>query len=247
MTQYKYGLIDPEEHLDGIKLLNEYVLEGSVLPTPDLTVGYQADVTSWPMALNDQLGDCTIAGIEHVLEVHAAEVKQTFPYPGDDATRTTYTGLTGGPDTGLLLSTVINAGSTTGLFGHKVVGAAQIVADNVVSLKQSIDFWGAAYAGVNCPDSAQQQFNPDGTGIWRVVPDATVEGGHCIIFVGYDQQYLYAVTWGGIVRVEWHWWSVYGTQAFALITDFFVDVGHGPTNSLDLAAMQSDLQALAAP
>ena len=240
MTQFKYGLIDPREELAGIARLSDRVT--APLPAPAPTVSYEKLVAEWPMALNDQLGDCTIAGFEHVLEVHAAEVSATFAYPGDPSTKSTYFGLTGGPDSGLLLSTVISAASTVGLFGHKVIGAASVQPTDTTSLKQTIDFWGAAYVGVQCPQSAQQQFSSGQP--FTVVPGSPIEGGHCIIFVGYDFDYLYAVTWGGVVQVAWSWWALYGSQAFALITDFFTAAGHGPTSQLDLPALTADLAVL---
>lgn len=239
MTQFKYGLIDPAEQVAGVHLLTDRVT--APLPAPAPVVSYEKLVAEWPVALNDKLGDCTIAGIEHVLEVHAAEVGSTFAYPGDPAVQSTYFGLSGGVDSGLLLSDVIKAGSTTGLFGHKILGAAQILPHDTTSLKQTVDFWGAAYVGVRCPASAQQQFSSGQP--FTVVPGSPIEGGHCIIFVGYDQSYLYAVTWGGVVPVAWGWWALYGTQAFALVTDFFT-AGHAPTALLDDAALTADLAVL---
>jgi hypothetical protein len=241
----KLGLNNPYEILRGVGSTSAYGFAS--LPAPAGAVGYQRLVPSggWPVALNNQLGDCTIAGVDHLFQAHAAEVKVWYPYPGDPVVRSTYFGLTGGLDAGLQLTDVIRQGATDGLFGHKIVGAAAIHAQDVTALKQTIDFWGAAYAAVTLPRSAQQQFHGDGS-VWSPVPGSPIEGGHCITHVGYDNQFVYTVTWGAVVALTWEWWATYGIQAFALVTDFFVQAGHGPTNQLDLRLMESDLKVLAA-
>lgn len=237
----KLGLTDPYELVRGIGSLEAY--QTVALPAPSATVSWQDKVQEWPVALNNALGDCTIAGWVHALEVQAAEVGETCAYPGDPAVEKTYYGLTGGPDSGLLLSTVIGAASTRGLFGHRLNGAAMIHPHNVTALKQTIDFWGCAYVGVTLPQSAEQQFADQQP--WTVDQFSSIAGGHCILHVGYDADYIYSVTWGSVVRIAWSWWRAYGTQAFALVPDYFTAANHGPTASLNLAAMKSDLAVLA--
>ena len=104
----------------------------------------------------------------------------------------------------------------------------------------AISAYGGCYVGVQLPDSAQQQF-ADGQP-WTVVDGAQIEGGHCVLFVGYDAQWLYAVTWGGIVKVSYRWWHQYGDEAWAVIPQAFVEKSKGPT--LDIASLRADLDAL---
>lgn len=239
----KLGLTDPYEIVRGVGSPKHYGF--GLLPAPRASVDYQALVPAggWPMALNDTYGDCVIAGLDHLFQAHAAEVSEPYPYPGDDAIKKTYFGLTGGSDSGLQLTTALQAGASQ-LWNHKIVGAAAIHPHDATALKQTIDFWGSAYSAVALPASAQEQFRGDGS-TWTVVPGSQIVGGHCICHVGYDAQFIYTVTWGAIVALTWNWWATYGTQAFALVTDFFVKADHGPTNQLNLSLMERDLKFLA--
>jgi hypothetical protein len=68
-------------------------------------------------------------------------------------------------------------------------------------------------------------------------------GGHCIVIVGYDPHYLYAVTWGGIAPLTYGWFQAYCDESWAIITQEVAEAGDGPSG-LNLAALQKDLDAL---
>ena len=210
------------------------------MPPPPVSVDYQdrVDVALINMACNDRLGCCTISGIDHAWLWQATLAGLGYPYPGDPAIQSTYFGLTGGPDSGLQLSDVVNAASTTGLFGHKLLGAGAIHAMDVETLKQTIDTFGVAYCAGVLPAIAEQQFSNGDP--WTLEPGNNPgTGGHCFDFVGYDLNWLYAVTWGAIQKVSYHWWRYYGTMAYALISDFYQQAGKGPV--ANYTAMQNDL------
>jgi hypothetical protein len=233
------GLLEPFEALSKVAPIKSYL---EALVAPPETVDYYTRITSWPMALNNQYGDCTIAGIIHILQIQAMLCGFTFAYPGDAETKITYFGLTGGQDTGLPLSAVVNDGSTNGLFSHKIVGAGSINPHDITTLKQTIDIYGVAYTAGALPSNAEQQFEAGEP--WELVPGGSpIEGGHCFPLVGYDDDFLYASTWAAIQPVTYGWWHQYGTQAYALIFDYFKIAGKGPV--ADYNQMQQDLQALA--
>jgi hypothetical protein len=70
-------------------------------------------------------------------------------------------------------------------------------------------------------------------------------GGHCVPIVGYDEQYLYAVTWGGVQAITYPAWHQIATEAWAVITGEFV-ARNGDGRGVSLAALRADLDRLAA-
>ena len=203
----------------------------------------------WPMALNNELGDCTIAGEVHVDQAGAIIVGEPWSYPGDDAVKGTYFGLTGGADSGLLLANVLRPWNSPGGFGIKNGGYASVNPKNTTLVKQSIWIFGNAYIGVNLPMPAQQQFNPDGSGVWELTgtsADYQIEGGHCVVPVGYTAEGVIAVTWGSTVLITWEWWATYVTQAYAVVPPAFVEKG-GDARGFDIAAIEQFVKNLTPP
>ena len=206
------------------------------LPEPPASVDYYSGL-SLPIDGNDTYGDCVAAGMAHCVAVWDAEVGENLHVPDQNEVVETYFTLSGGIDSGLNESVVLNTWTKNELMGHTIAAYAPVNVNSVESLHQAIAFWGAAMFGIQCPDSAQQQF---AQGVpWTVVPGAQVEGGHCIVGVGYDAEYVYCATWGSVVKVSWGFLNKYLDEAWAVIPDAFVDAGKGPL--LDLATLKADI------
>jgi hypothetical protein len=192
---------------------------------------------------NDQWGDCTIAGADHVIMADSAVCKQPYAAPSLTAVEHEYFGLTGGPDSGLVMSKVLSSWRAAGMFENKLAAYAPVHATNTTALQQCIDWFGTAYCGVNLPQPAEGQFNQNGTGVWDLTgtsADKQIEGGHCIVLVGYDAEHIYAVTWGAIVGITYQWWAQYADEAWATITQEFVKSG-GDARGISLTTLQADL------
>ena len=114
-------------------------------------------------------------------------------------------------------------------------------------MKQVIAYLGNAYLGIQCPVSAQQQYAQQSqTGQlvpWTVVNGSTINGGHCIVAVGYTAEGLLCVTWGTIVLVTWAFLTKYCDEAWALLTNEIVEHG-ADTFGLQTAKLAADLDAL---
>lgn len=190
---------------------------------------------------NDQLGCCTISGVGHAITAWNAEVHESDAIPTDEQIRSTYFGFTGGADTGCVEADVLQTWQRSGLFGHKIAGYAPVDSRNLTLVHQAIAFYGAAYLGVALPESAQEQFHGDGS-VWSVVPGSPIEGGHCIVAVGYNQNAIWCRTWGATVAVTYPWFAKYATETWAIIAPEFVEAGKGPI--LDLVSLRRDLDAL---
>ena len=217
------------------------------LPDPPVACDWTKGISSWGMMLNDSLGCCTISGAVHLDQVGAAIVDEPWTYPGDEKVRNVYFGLTGGADTGLQLPQVLDPWHRTGLFGNDANGGfAAVHPKNNTMVKQTIWIFGAAYIAVSLPQTAQEQFRPDGSGVWELThtsADYDIEGGHCVTPNGYSAEGVRAYTWGSTVLITWEWWHTYVSQCYAVVPRGFVEKG-GDGRGFNIAAIERDLGAI---
>ena len=160
---------------------------------------------------NDTLGDCTIAGADHVIATENALLGTKTFVLRSTVLEAQYKVLSP-KDQGCVMATVLQNWRSKGLFEmptgtNKISQYAPFDQRNKNEFLQVIAFTGNAYLGIACPESAQQQFAKQaqtGTLVpWTVVKGSPIAGGHCIVAVGYTAQGLYCVTWGGVVLVTW--------------------------------------------
>ena len=205
-------------------------------PPPSVTV---PTVQAWGMMGNDTLGDCTIAGVGHLILAANAETGAVDIVPSNDDIKKQYFAITGGQDSGAVELDVLRAWYTQGLFGdNKIAAFAPVRTSNILDVHSAVDLFGSCYIGVALPDSAQRQF-ADGKP-WTITPQDQIAGGHCVLIVGYDQQYLYAVTWGQVQAISYVWAARYIDESWAVISQEFVE-----THSvLDIDALRKDISLL---
>lgn len=231
-SPYKLGKL-PATRLAGVGDLAAYTT--SKLPAPPGSVAVPN--ANYPMDGNDQYGDCTIAGVAHLIAAWDLEVNQPDPIPDAQAVVATYEQLTGGPDTGLNENFVLSHWRQDGLFGNTIDAYAPLDQKDIVALHQAIAFYGAAYLGIACPQSAQEQFENNQP--WIYVPGSPIEGGHCIVALGYTQTALLCATWGGVAEVTYPFLAHYLDEAWAVISEEFVQAKGSPT--IDLENLIADL------
>lgn len=198
------------------------------------------DGTPYDMLGNDEVGDCTLAGVVHLRQAVAAAHGETETLPSAAAVVAQYFRMTGGQDAGLPEADVLQTWQAAGLFGNKIDGYAPLDHRNPDELRSVIYAFGAAYLGVVIPATAQQQFAAgepwDLTGTSE---DRQIMGGHCVPAIGYDPDHLYVVTWGKTQQVTWRWASVYLEEAWSTLTSEIA-----AANGVDLDALQADLATL---
>jgi hypothetical protein len=207
------------------------------LPTAPANVDYSANIADWGMMFNDQYGDCTIAAIGHLIE---AWTKGQTIIPDKDILNF-YFAITGGQDTGCNELDVLNAWANAGLDSDKIGAFAQVTPTNLDEVKQGIYLFNGLYIGVNLPQSAEDQFQAGEN--WTVSGDNTIIGGHAVILVGYDTDYVYLVTWGQLVKATWDWFTTYTEESYVLIdNDYFT--GAKTAEGFDLDTLIGDLVAI---
>ena len=231
-----------------IPCLARYTRAISLPPPPAVVVPPALD---WPMDLNDQIGDCTIAAAAHAMQLWTAAVISTAESPlkimPDAEVLAAYEQIGGydpaNPDTdrGCVEVDVLETWMNTGIAGDKLDAYCSLNITDPDELKDAVNWFGCAYLGINCPKSAIED-----TRRWDVVPGSPIEGGHAIICVGYDPENFYMVSWGKLIPASPAFVTQYLEEAYApLSRDFVGEWGTTPAG-LDLAQLEADMGLLRA-
>lgn len=180
---------------------------------------------------NDRYGDCVEAANGHVVE------QQTYFGQGTEVEVTTqqvldsYSRITGfnpndpNTDQGTMIQDGLNDLRKTGLNGHGIAAFAQLDVKNLNDVKLAVAEFGAVDIGFSFPASAMQQFNNRQP--WTVVNGSPIEGGHCVLVVGYDANYLYVYTWGAVQKMDYAFWAKYVSEAWAIIDADWINAATG--------------------
>jgi hypothetical protein len=221
--------------------LRDYMKGG--LPTAPASVDYGPRVSNYPMADNDRLGCCTYSGIIHLLQLQYAEIGEEFTYPGDEEVQVEYFAETGGQDSGCVETSVLQKWSGPGLFGTKAAAWVPINVRDKNEMQAAIYLFGGVYLGVELPQSAESQFEAQQP--WHLtIPRGKPVGGHCIVGSGYNREGIDIITWGKETTMTWDWWEYYGSEAYAVIPQVFVEADHGPVYRIAIDQLQADLKLL---
>ncbi|MGC9157388.1 MAG: hypothetical protein ACP5FH_00245 [Terracidiphilus sp.] len=219
------------------------------LPAPPPSADWTRGITAWGMMLNDQLGDCTIAGLGHAIQVWTANTttEQTVP---DSAILTAYEQWDGyvpgdpSTDQGGIELDVLNDFRQDGLDGHKLLAFADPAVADLTEIRQAINLFGGVYIGLALPLTAQTQ------DVWDVVPDngsgntqAGSWGGHAVFVPSYDQNGFTCVTWGVLKKMTTAFWSSYCDEAHALLSPDWIGAKGSP-EGFNLQQLEADLAVI---
>ena len=198
----------------------------------------------WPMDGNDQYGDCVWAAIGHGEQLWS----NNATVPTVQQLLAGYSAVTGfnpndpNTDQGTVIADALAYWRKTGVANRKVELYASINPQNANVLQQAVEFFGGLNVGIDFPASAMTQFNNNQP--WTVVQGSPIEGGHCVLIVGYDANYLYVVTWGKVQKMAWSFWNKYGSEAWAIISRDWLDSTGKTPEGLDLYGLGQDFTSL---
>lgn len=204
-------------HLDLSPVLDDHL----ALAAPPASSEFADPHITWDMLGNDTVGDCTCACVGHMIS------QLTWYGSGAEISPTTaqtiafYSAISGynpndpSTDQGAYLQDVLAYWRKVGLIGHKIVAYAALKVSDQTQVKQGLILFGSVMVGMNFPDSAMTQFNAGQ--IWDVVRGARIEGGHCVMAVGYDAEGVYIVTWGALTKVTWAFWKKYVDEGWVVL------------------------------
>ena len=245
MSRYKLGKL-PATPLFGVGVLDDYLTTKPPAPPPtvnppDVLNGWNG---GWGMQGNATYSDCVEADSAHAILALNTVLGTKDTVPDQSETETQYFEETGGGDTGLNIATHLARWRSLGLFnddGHKNTLAAYAPVElDILALQRAIWLCRAVPMGWQLPESAEQQF-PDHP--FTVTNPYTIVGGHDMLAVGYDPEYLYLVTWGNTHRATWPFVRTFCDEAFALITQSVKEKGFGPTG-VDFKSLEADLPTI---
>jgi hypothetical protein len=218
------------------------------LPPPPIAADWTKGIAKWGMMLNDSLGDCTIAGAGHALQVWTANTGAETTVP-DSTIESYYEQWDGyvpgnpGTDNGGVELDVLNHWQKSDFAGHKLLAFADPKVSNLVEIRQSIALFGGVYIGLSLPLTAQTQ------DVWDVVPhgDANAKkgswGGHCVFVPKYDAKGFTCITWGQPKTMTVAFWKKYCDEAHTLLGQDWL-TAKGSPGGFDQAQLRTDLGAI---
>lgn len=217
----------------------------SQLPAPPAAQNWLGGNSNWGMMLNDTLGDCTIAGVGHAVQVWSLNTGSEATVP--DATIENYYEqwdgyVPGQPNTdnGGIELDVLTDWQKQGFAGHALLGFAKAKTTNLTEIRQSIALFGGVYIGLALPLTAQSQ------DVWDVVPRSGKNGakgswgGHCVFVCAYDAGSFTCITWGQPKQMTVAFWKKYCDEAYALLGQDWLNAKGSPAG-FDQAQLQADL------
>ena len=226
---------------------SKYFKKATAVPT---SVDWSDNITQWNMYLNSDIGDCTCAGMGHMLMCWSRNADGNF-VPTDNDVLTAYEKLsgydpnTGQNDNGVVELDVLKYWQNIGLANHKIIYYVSVDTSNIQNVKAAINTFEGLYIGVALPKTAQSQEIWDVSLIGQFTDDGKPGswGGHCVNVVGFDKNYVYVVTWGQIKKMTWAFWEKYVDEAYAIISP---DMFEGKVTPLgfDMEQMRKDLREL---
>jgi hypothetical protein len=221
------------------------------LPTPPASKMWGSKVRSWPMYDNHRYRDCTCAAAGHMIQNWTANAGSEVTLPDEDVVRfyEHFVGSPPPPDEGCNMLQVLKYWRRVGLGGHRVVGFAALELRNHLQAKGAAYLLGSIYIGVALPDFAVRG---DILKVpWDVpakgpVGDAApnVQNGHSVAAVGYDARNLYIVTWGELKSMSWRFYDAYVDEAYAVLSEDFLNARGQAPEGFDLSALKADLASL---
>jgi hypothetical protein len=218
------------------------------LPPPPPTADWTKGIASWGMMLNDTLGDCTIAGVGHAVQVWTANTGTEVTVP--DPTILSYYEQWDGyvpndpsTDQGGIELDVLNDWKKGGFAGNALLAFADPKPASLVEIHQSIALFGGVYIGLSLPITAQNQ------DVWDVVPHGGANakpgswGGHCVFVPKYDQHGFTCITWGQLKTMTLAFWKEYCDEAHTLLSPAWI-TAKGSPSGFNQAQLLADLGAI---
>lgn len=240
-TQVKLGK-SPAKHDPRNLLLSKYV---RAMAPPPLNADFTKSRVSWGMMLNDKLGDCTIAGVAHAVQVWTGALGAPIDTPDSQVELyyqkwDGYNPIDPSTDQGGVELNVMKQWKAESFDTHTLAGFTAISPNNTNNVKQAINLFGLVYIGVALPISAQ------GATVWDDTNDGENSvpgswGGHCVICPKYGPEGVTCITWGGLQLMTWNFWHAYVDECYGLVSPDFLMKGMSP-EGFDLTTLLSDLE-----
>jgi hypothetical protein len=256
MPQFKMGRRIPKVRGPRFKF-RDYLRKG--LPQPPPTSDYSAKAAKaiGNVYLNDQLGDCVIAGMGHLVGIFTGNATGT-PVIFTDAQITAEYSAIGGyqpgnesTDQGCDEETALNYWQNTGIGGgHKILGWLEVDATDVNQVKSSQWLFENLFFGVSMPNKWVNPM-PESAGFTWDVAGRPVQGnGHCVVGCGHNATGIDICTWGMVGTMTYKAVATYARQQaggnlYVVVTEELADSASGKAASgFDMGQLVDDFNSM---
>lgn len=230
---------------------------GVALPTPPPSVDYSpaASAAISQMYLNDQLGDCVIAGMAHLVGLFTANAGQTPVVFTNAQLLALYSAIGGyvpgnpATDNGCNETDALNYWQNHGApaGSHQIAGWLAVDPRNKTEVMQALWLFENLIFGVELPDA---WLNVTGSGFTWDAGTPNPNNGHCFVGTGYDSTGVKVSTWGMLGTLTWQALTVdVGPQAggelyVVLSQDMINRATAKAPNGFNWGALASDFAAI---
>ena len=239
------GKLAPKRNFRSLRLSNYLHSTAPVIPSSE---AWSHAFKAWTMDANDQIGDCTVAAVAHMVSLWTAYNGQMVKPTRNQVVQaysdiTGYDPATGANDNGAAITDVLNYWTRVGIAGHKIDGWVQVDNTNLQEVKQAVYLFGGLDIGLQVPQSAMDQ-NLAGLP-WEVVPfDGGILGGHSIAAFDFSPAQGRGATWGMNQAWTWNFWLTYVDECYAPISmDWLNKRGISPSH-LNYNQLWADLKSI---
>ena len=259
MGVYLLGKNKPVFDSRTLKIEN-YLPKASPMPVTPSTRYWMSANQVWPMFLNDQLGDCTIAALGHQIMTWTKDTSGLIVL-ADSAIQTAYSGVSGyipgnpSTDNGADMLSVLKYFKKTGVGQFKCGPYVAITKQMpfgrpLPELLQAINLFGGAYIGLALPVSAQAQVAPHAE--WQVPAGGPVGqgqpgswGGHAVVAVDFNEFGVLCPTWDMQMLLSWSFLATYCDECWVVLSPDWIKNDKLAPSGFNYAALQADEQLLA--
>jgi hypothetical protein len=162
---------------------------------------------------------------------------------------TGYNPVSGANDNGANEGDVLNYWRQSGIAGHKIGAYVALEPSNHIHIMDSVYIFEGCYIGVQLPISAQAQVQNHQP--WSVPPGGPTGdgkpgswGGHAVPVVSYDVRGVTVITWGGLQVMTWSFWETYCDEAYAILSQDYLDGMKKAPQGFSMQQLQADLADL---
>jgi hypothetical protein len=231
-------------------MLSNYLQAGQ-LPSAPAEYDSASKVSAFGMLANDTLGDCTVAGLLHMIEIWASQ-NGPQPHFTDAQAIALYSELCGyvpgnsDTDQGGVEIDILKTWRKSPILGYPLAAYVSVDPTNFEHLKIAHWLFGSLYLGVELPTSAQ------GETVWSDLSgDPGSWGGHCVATSGYknasclSDSRLTVVTWGTKQDATPEWIAKYCDEVWAPLSPAWLNAQETAPNGFNVAQLKADLALLA--
>lgn len=245
---FKYGKLAPKRKL-GLPSLGDFLDKATTWPAVPAQ-GWEFAVPNSALSIlgNDQYGDCTCAGVMHLIQAQSYNTGRPIQ-PTTEEALALYTAVTGfnpndpSTDQGAACTDVLNYWKTHGVTAggqlHKIIGYAAVDITSIAQMRYATYTFGGLYQGINCPEKCQQD-----TTNWNFGGGLPIEGGHCIIQAGEGAAGGKTGTWGMWIPTSNAFYAGYLDECYIVVSEDWVNQNSGKAPSgLDLDGLLTAMKA----